>query len=99
MWPTYHDGTIGPDSIGLTLVNRLEHSVRWTSASIDMQDGSGRHMVLIDVAPPGMGLLKGLRRTTVHSRWLQRSSCAIKAWTFLVRSPRGRQLRRGRRWC
>jgi hypothetical protein len=56
MWPTYDDGTIGPDSIGLTLVNRLEHPVKWASAGIDLQDGSGRHLALIDAAPPGMGL-------------------------------------------
>lgn len=56
MWPTYDDGTIGPDGIGLTLVNRLDHPVRWTSASIDLQDDSGRHIALIDAAPPGMGL-------------------------------------------
>jgi hypothetical protein len=56
MFPTYDNGTIGPDSIGLTLVNRLEHPVRWTSAAIDLQDGSGRHLALINTAPPGMGL-------------------------------------------
>lgn len=56
MWPTYDNGEIGPDSIGLTLVNRLDHPVRWTSASIDLQDESGRHLALIDAAPPGMGL-------------------------------------------
>jgi hypothetical protein len=56
MFPTYDNGTIGPDSIGLTLVNRLDHQVRWTSAGIDLQDGSGRHLALINTAPPGMGL-------------------------------------------
>jgi hypothetical protein len=56
MWPTYDNGTIGPDSIGLTLVNRLDHPVTWTSAGINLQDGSGRHLALIDAAPPGMGL-------------------------------------------
>jgi len=56
MWPTYDNGTLGPDSIGLTLVNRLDHPVRWTSASIDLQDESGRQLALIDAAPPGMGL-------------------------------------------
>jgi|SRR6187402_93355 len=56
MWPTYDNGTLGPDSIGLTLINNLDHAVRWASASIDLQDGSGRHLALIDCAPPGMGL-------------------------------------------
>jgi hypothetical protein len=56
MWPTYDNGTIGPDSIGLTLVNNLDHPIRWASASIDLQDGSGRHLALIDCAPPGMGV-------------------------------------------
>jgi hypothetical protein len=56
MWPTYDNGDLGPDSIGLTLVNNLDHAVRWTSASIDLQDGTGRHLALIDCAPPGMGL-------------------------------------------
>ena len=56
MWPTYDNGTLGPDSIGLTLVNNLDHPVRWTSAGIDLQDGSGRHLALINSAPPGMGL-------------------------------------------
>lgn len=63
MWPTYDNGTLGPDSIGLTLVNNLAHPVRWTSASIDLQDGSGRHLALIDCAPPGMGLP---RRVEAH---------------------------------
>lgn len=56
MIPTYDNGTLGPDSIGLTLINRLNHAVRWTNASIDLQDESGRHLALIDTAPPGMGL-------------------------------------------
>lgn len=56
MWPTYDNGTLGSDSIGLTLVNNLDHQVRWVSASIDLQDGSGRHLALINCAPPGMGL-------------------------------------------
>jgi len=56
MWPTYDKGTLGPDSIGLTLMNNLAHPVTWASASIDLQDGSGRHLALIDCAPPGMGL-------------------------------------------
>ena len=56
MIPTYDNGTLGPDSIGLTLVNNLDHPVRWASASVDLQDGSGRHLALIDCAPPGMGL-------------------------------------------
>src|ERR1043165_438733 len=34
MWPTYDNGTLGPDSIGLTLVNNFDHPVRWASASI-----------------------------------------------------------------
>jgi hypothetical protein len=64
MFPTYADGSIGPEGIGLTLINRLEHPVHWTSASIDLQDGSGRHMPLISSAPPGMGLP---RRVESHS--------------------------------
>jgi len=64
MFPTYADGSIGPEGIGLTLINRLEHLVHWTSASIDLQDGSGRHMPLINSAPPGMGLP---RRVESHS--------------------------------
>lgn len=32
MWPTYDNGTLGPDSVGLTLVNNLDHPVRWASA-------------------------------------------------------------------
>lgn len=56
MIPTYDNGTLGPDAVGLTLVNRFDHPVRWSSASIDLQDGSGRHLALIDAAPPGMGL-------------------------------------------
>jgi hypothetical protein len=64
MFPTYTDGSIGAEGIGLTLVNRLEHPVQWTASSIDLQDGSGRHMVLINTAPPGMGLP---RRVEPHS--------------------------------
>jgi hypothetical protein len=56
MIPTYDNGTLGPDAVGLTLVNRMSHPVRWISASIDLQDDSGRHLALIDTAPPGMGL-------------------------------------------
>jgi hypothetical protein len=64
MFPTYADGSLGPEGIGLTLINRLEHPVHWTSASIDLQDGSGRHMPLINSAPPGMGLP---RRVEAHN--------------------------------
>jgi hypothetical protein len=64
MFPTYADGSIGPEGIGLTLINRLAHPVNWTSASIDLQDGSGRHMPLINSAPPGMGLP---RRVEAHN--------------------------------
>lgn len=56
MIPTYDNGTLGPDGVGLTLVNRLNHVIRWTNASIELQDESGRHLALIDTAPPGMGL-------------------------------------------
>jgi hypothetical protein len=56
MFPVHHDGSMDVPCVGLTVVNRLSHEVRWTSASIDLQDGSGRHMVLINTALPGMNL-------------------------------------------
>jgi hypothetical protein len=51
MFPTYGE-VLGPEGIGLTLTNRQEYPVRWTSASINLQDGSGRHVALINEAPP-----------------------------------------------
>jgi hypothetical protein len=57
MFPTY-GGTLGPEGIGLTLINRLSHPIHWTSASIDLQDNSGRHVPLMNSAPPGMNLPK-----------------------------------------
>src|SRR5665213_2642963 len=56
MVPTYADGSIGHAGIGMTLINRLAHPVNSTSPSIDLQDGSGRHLPLITSAPPGMSL-------------------------------------------
>jgi hypothetical protein len=54
-WPTYHDGSIGEDSITLTLYNRRHHPVKWGSASIELHDG--RHMPVMNfMVPPGMGL-------------------------------------------
>ena len=54
-WPTYDDGTVGQDSITLTLYNRRHHSVKWSSASIELPDG--RHMPVTDyMVPPGMAL-------------------------------------------
>jgi hypothetical protein len=56
MFPVHHDGSVDVPCIGLTLINRLGHEVNWMSASIDLQDGSGRHMQLIGTALPGMNL-------------------------------------------
>lgn len=56
MYPVHHDGSVDVPCIGLTLINRLGHEVNWTNASIDLQDGSGRHMPLIGTALPGCNL-------------------------------------------
>jgi hypothetical protein len=56
MYPVHHEGSVDVPCIGLTLINRLAHEINWTNASIDLQDGSGRHMPLIGTALPGCNL-------------------------------------------
>jgi hypothetical protein len=78
MWPTYDNGTLGPDCIGLTLVNNLAHPVKWSSASIDLQDATPFGADQLRAPRYGLGP-SALILTTVLLRWLQQSSFVIRA--------------------
>lgn len=61
---------LGNQDIGMTLVNRLPYAVTWSSASVDINDGSGQRVALLDTAQPGLGLpqqvpAQGSAHTTV----------------------------------
>lgn len=53
-WPTYPDGSVGEESLGLTF-NRKLHPLTWASACIELPDGRNAP-VMPQIVPPGMAL-------------------------------------------
>ena len=67
---TYTDGTVGDFGIGLSLTNLLAHPVEWSSAHLELQDGSGRHAQLVGTAPPPLAVPKWVQPQTTEQVWV-----------------------------